>query len=386
MTSIRKRTWPLKNGGERGVWQVDYKDGEGKRRSRQFPHKKDATAWATQANWEVSRGIHTPDAASVTVSEACDIWIRQAETNGRERGTIIQYRQLARLHIKPFLGAEKLSRLKAAHIISFRNQLLASRSQSMAKKALQALSTVLNEAMNRGLVAQNVASGVKFGNDKRSKKKAEIPSRDELRALISHADEDFRPFILTAISTGLRISELRGLLWKDVDLEAALLTVSQRADKFRQIGDPKSGAGSRTLPISRAVVAELREWKLRCPAGEAMLVFPNREGRVQDYAHLLKRKFKPLQIKAGVCDPVLVDGVPKLDKHGNHVMKARYGFHALRHAAASAWIKQRVDLKRLQVWMGHESIELTLNTYGHLIEDAEGDAKIIEAAHAELFL
>lgn len=104
---------------------------------------------------------------------------------------------------------------------------------------------------------------------------------------------------------------------------------------------------------------------------------------MQQYGHLLRRKFFPLQIKAGVCDPVIEDGEPKLDKKGNQVFEARYGFHALRHAAASAWIKQRIDLKRLQVWIGHESIQLTIDLYGHLIADASEDAKLIAAAQAE---
>jgi integrase len=65
-------------------------------------------------------------------------------------------------------------------------------------------------------------------------------------------------------------------------------------------------------------------------------------------------------------------------------MEARYGFHSLRHAAASAWIKQRIDLKRLQVWMGHSGIQLTLDTYGHLLTDASGDAALIAAAQDAL--
>ncbi|MGR4893318.1 tyrosine-type recombinase/integrase [Sphingopyxis sp. LARHCG72] len=169
-----------------------------------------------------------------------------------------------------------------------------------------------------------------------------------------------------------------------MDFKAKTITVAQRADKYCHLGPPKSEAGYRTIPIGDALVTELKRWKLRCPIGDFDLVFPNRAGNVQDYGHLLRRQFFPLQIKAGVCDPVLVDGKPKLDAKGQPVQAARYGLHSLRHAAASAWIKQRIDLKRLQVWIGHENIELTLDTYGHLIMDAEGDAALIAAAQAEL--
>lgn len=379
MPAIRKRVWTAPNGEERVAWLVDYRDGAGKRRFKQFARKRDADAWITQAAWEVSKGVHTADSQSATVSAACDIWIKRAEAEGLERGTLQQYRQLAELHIKPFLGAERLSKLKAAQVEAYRDDLLATRSKAMARKAVRGLSSVLSEAMRRGLVAQNVASGVKFARTAREKGKIEIPTREELKALLAYAGDDFRPFVMTAILTGLRASELRGLTWSNVDLKGGAIKIVQRADKFNKIGPPKSEAGHRSIPISAALVSELRAWKLRCPKGDLGLAFPNSAGGIQDYSHLLRRRFFPLQIKAGVCDPT-----GQVDKDGKPVMKARYGLHALRHAAASAWIKQKIDLKRLQVWIGHENIQLTLDTYGHLIEDAAADAMLVEASHADL--
>ena len=66
------------------------------------------------------------------------------------------------------------------------------------------------------------------------------------------------------------------------------------------------------------------------------------------------------------------------------IWKPRYGLHSLRHAAASAWINQGVDLKRLQVWIGHATIQLTIDTYGHLITDAQADAALASGAEAAL--
>lgn len=379
--STRKRTWTAPSGEQKTAWLVDYRDGAGKRRFKQFARKKDADAWITQAAWEVSKGIHTPDSQSVTVADACDLWIMRAGARGLERGTLVQYRQLSDLHIKPLIGGQKLSRLTAAHVVSFRDKLLETRSKVMARKAVRALSSVLTDAMEQSLVAQNVAAGVKIARTTRERGKVEIPTKDELKALLGHSGYDFRPFVMTAILTGLRASELRGLTWDNVDLKGASIKVTQRADKFNKIGPPKSKAGYRSIPISDALVAELRAWKLRCPKGELGLVFPNSAGNVQDYSHLLRRRFFPLQIRAGVCEPS-----GKQDKDGNPVMEPRYGLHALRHAAASAWIKQRIDLKRLQVWIGHENIQLTLDTYGHLIDDAAEDAKIVAEVANELWM
>lgn len=384
MASVRKREWTNRDGTKTVKWLVDYKDQFGKRRFRNFNLKREADAWIVGAAWEVATGVHTADSQTITVAEACEMWIRTAEANDRERGTIQQYRQLADLHIKPLIGAEKLSRLTRPKAEAFRDELLKTRSKAMTGKAVRALSSVLREAMRHGVLSQNVASDVKVTRSSRERSKVVIPTMAELRSLLGKAGDDFRPFLMTALMTGLRSSELRGLPWSDINLQLGTITVSQRADKYCQVGPPKSAAGYRTIPIGSALIALLEEWKPRCPKGEKDLVFPNSVGGVQDYAHLLRRNFFPLQIAAGVCVPQLVAGRPRLDDAGRTIMKARYGLHALRHAAASAWIKQRIDLKRLQTWIGHENIQLTLDTYGHLIEDAAGDAALIAAVQEAL--
>lgn len=384
MTSIRKRVWTKSDGSQSVKWLVDYKDQSGKRRFRNFDRKRDAEAWITQAAWEVSRGVHTADSQTITVTAACNNWIKAAEANDRERGTIQQYRQLANLHIKPLIGAEKLSQLTRPKVEAFRDRLLETRSKAMAGKAIRALSSVLREAMRHGLIAQNVAVDVRVTRSSRERRKVVIPTTAELRSLLEHAGDDLKPLLMTAMMTGLRSSELRGLAWTTVDLKKGLITVSQRADKYCQIGPPKSAAGYRSIPIGPSLATLLKVWKLRCPKGERGLVFPNLVGGVQDYGHLLKRLFFPLQIKAGVCDPKVVGREPVLDAKGRAIMKPRYAMHALRHAAASAWIKQRIDIKRLQVWIGHENIELTIDTYGHLIEDPESDLALIAAVQEAL--
>ena len=101
---------------------------------------------------------------------------------------------------------------------------------------------------------------------------------------------------------------------------------------------------------------------------------------------MLRRTFFPLQVRAGLGQPKLdAKGKPVLDEEGEAVLTGKYGFHTLRHAAASGWIESNIDLKRLQVWIGHENIRLTLDTYGHLLKDAEKDAELALRASRDLF-
>lgn len=384
--AIRKRSWIAPTGEKKAAWLVDYRDQSGKRRAKQFARKKEAEEYATRAQNEVRQGTHTHDRDSITVSVAADLWIAAAEAERLERSTTKRYRELAELHIKPRFGELKLTSLTKPLVQDFRLELLQTKSRAMAAKALRALSAILSNAMEIGAINQNVAATVKVGKLKREAEKIIVPERADLKAMIAAADDKSRPIILTAITTGLRSSELRGLRWQDIDLAAGTISVRQRADQWGQIGAPKSEAGRRTIPIPPELISELKAWKLRSPISKKDLAFPSSTGTPQRHNNMLRRMFFPLQVKAGLGVPKLdATGKPVLDEEGQAVLTGKYAFHSLRHAAASGWIESNIDLKRLQVWIGHENIRLTLDTYGHLLKDAEKDAELAMRASRDLF-
>ena len=199
------------------------------------------------------QGTHTAQNKSITVAEAAEDWITAVELEGRERSTVAQYRQHAELHINPRLGGEKLAKLTTPRVNAFRDDLLATLSRPMAKKVLTSLKSLLRDARRRGNVAQNVALDVSIKTDKRNKRKlkvgVDIPAPDEIKKIVHALSGKWRPMLLTAIFTGLRASELRGLRWSDVDLKRGELTVHQRADRYNAVGAPKSERGKRTLPL-----------------------------------------------------------------------------------------------------------------------------------------
>lgn len=386
MTAIRKRSWLTPAGVSKTAWLVDYRDQSGKRRAKQFARKKDAEEYAERSRTEVRQGTHTHDRDSITVAIAADLWIAASEAERLERSTTKRYRELAELHIKPRLGALKLTTLTKPLVQDFRLLLLQTISRAMAAKVLRALSAILGNAMEIGAINQNVASTVKVGKLKREAEKIIVPDRVDLKAMIAAAGDTERPLILTAITTGLRSSELRGLRWQDIDLAAGTISVRQRADQWGQIGPPKSEAGKRTVPIPPELVSELKRWKLRSPPSRQDLAFPSSTGTPIRHNNMLRRMYFPLQLRAGLSVfKVDAKGQDILDDDGQPVLIAKHSFHALRHAAASAWIESNIDLKRLQVWIGHENIRLTLDTYGHLLKDDAKDAELALLASRDLF-
>ena len=140
-------------------------------------------------------------------------------------------------------------------------------------------------------MAQNVALDVSVKSDKRGKVRlkagVDIPTPDEVRRIVHAATGRARPVLITAIFTGLRNSELRGLRWDEVDLKKGKLHVRQRADRFGKIGKLKSEAGDRVIPLGPLVVNTLREWRVTCPKGELGLTFPNGKGKLWDHVHIV---------------------------------------------------------------------------------------------------
>ncbi|MDX0127371.1 tyrosine-type recombinase/integrase [Sinorhizobium meliloti] len=393
--SVRKREWVTPKGEKKSAWVVDYVDTKGKRRLKTFKLKKEADQFAATASVEVREGVHVADSATITIEEAGKLWLKSGDAAGLERTTLDQRRQHLNLHIVPLAGAVKLTKVTAPWLRSFQDELREKgRSAAMVKRITVSLGSILADAQGRGLVVRNAVhelskarSGTK-ASEKRAKAKLrvgrDIPTNSEIRAILDAATGRYRPLLVTMIFTGIRASEARGLRWEDVDLKQAVLHVRQRADRYGDVGMPKSEAGQRTVPLPPIAVNTLKEWKLACPKSDAGLVFPNTAGNIENHQNMLKRGLWPMLIAAGVTTTT-----DELDKEGKPILAAKYsGFHALRHWYASWCINRKVDggleltAKAVQARMGHSSIQVTFDTYGHLFPSVDEGAEMAAAERA----
>ena len=221
-----------------------------------------------------------------------------------------------------------------------------------------------------------MAAGVVIGAEKRKRKLEpgrDIPTPAEIKRLIDAAKGGrLRALLLTAVFTGLRASELRGLRWSDVDLKAGELHVRQRADRYNEIGVPKSKAGTRSVPLPPEALAALKSWKLA--QGGTSLVFSTSTGQIEHHSNML-RSLAPVMKAAGV-----VNG-----KGGS-----KYALHAFRHFFASWCINPKnrggreLPAKVVQQLLGHSSIVMTLDVYGHLFPKGDDRAELAAASSALL--
>jgi integrase len=379
--SVRKREWVTPAGKAKFAWQVDYRDSHGKRRAKQFARKKEADEFELTAGHEVRHGTHTADSQSITIAEAAKLWLARAEREDLERSTIAAYGQHVRLHINPYLGAKRLNQLTKPMVEAYRDGLLEQgRSRPMVARVLRSLTAIVSEAERTGFTAKNPCRGVTMRRARREQAKVLPPTKADMRLMIEAA-RNARPMdyalLLVLLFAGLRASEVRALPWRNVDLSRGLITVDQRADFQNIIGPPKTAAGWRTIPVPNTVVAALTNWKALCPASDLGLVFPSREGTPIFHPNIVVGFQEPIQIAAGVTTPRMKDGEAVVGKDGAIAREGRYTLHSFRHAAASLWIEQRVAPKRVQTWMGHSSIQVTFDTYGHLFAAIEDDAAVM---------
>jgi integrase len=387
MAKVRKRTWKNKLGEAKTAWLVDYTDSRGGRRRKHFLNKKTADAFRVQIESQMQAGTYRPNADRITIKDVCESFLEHcAGRNQRDermtRKMLVVYKgHVANhiLHLDHGLGSRKLSQLTARSIGYFRDRLRdAGVGVPTTRKILATLHSALAYAISQDWVATNAAHGTRvIGPRGEGSKKIVPPSKADMAALLSTADEDVRIKLTFAASTGVRAGEQWAVRWRDVDLEVGQLHICRRVDAYGEEGVPKSAAGIRTVPMSSQLTARLRAWKLKSKfKAPDDLVFPNEEGNHTSHDNLVKRHFNPLFDR--------LEAAHQAEPTQFLVSPRRFNWHALRHFAVSCWIEAGFAPKAVQTFAGHASLQITMDRYGHLFPN-EDHKKAMDQIANELF-
>lgn len=401
--SIRKRTWKNSDGVVSTRWIVDIMDANGHRERRQFESRKEADAFRIATEGQMRAGTFRGDASKFTVKDAADRFLEHCQ--GRhQRGERMTRQNLktmeghignyicrdpmrhegkARpLRLKPFdgrIGSLKLSQLTARSVGDFRDRLRdVGVTVVTTRKILSTLQQLLQHAIDRDMIAINVARGVKvIGRRDEGARKIVPPTKEAMRALLAVADEDFRVKLAFAGATGVRAGELHALRWQHIDFAKGEVKIETRVDAYGEEDVTKTAAGMRVIPLAQPLILMLKEWKLRTKRKQAEeLVFPNRRGRYTGHDNMIKRKFLPL------FDLLVEKRRQYPTQHPEP--PARFNWHALRHFAVSCWIEAGLSPKTVQTFAGHSSLQVTMDRYGHLFK-SDDHKKAMDAIAADMF-
>lgn len=387
MASVRRRTWKAASGENKSAWVVDYGDSRGVRQRKHYLSKKAADAFRIQIEGQMQAGTYRAAADKITVKEVCENFLehcagRHERDERMTRKMLAVYKGHASNHIlhpDHGLGNRKLSQLTARSVGDFRDRLRrAGVTVPTTRKILATLHSALAYAVSQDWITANAAHGTRvIGPRDEGSRKIVPPSKFDMGATLSGADEDLRIKLTFAACTGVRAGEQWAVRWRDVDLESGYLHIGRRVDAYREEGVPKSAAGVRTVPISNQLTAMLKAWKLRSKFKTPDdLVFPNDNGNHTSHDNLIKRRFGPLfdRLEAAfLADPTRFPAPPR-----------RFNWHALRHFAVSSWIEAGFAPKTVQTFAGHASLQVTMDRYGHLFP-SDDHKKAMDQIAKDLF-
>lgn len=291
-------------------------------------------------------------------------WLESTKGSVRPR-TWERYEQYVRVHATPVIGRVVLSRLAPQHLQQlYANRIEAGLSESSVAHLHSVMHTALRQAEAWGAVQRNVARLVNPPRVRRHEMRTLSPA--EARMLLQAASSDrYEALFAVAVSTGMRLGELLGLRWRDVQLDAATLRVIaslQATKEGYQFVEPKSARSRRQIALTQTAVAALRRHR----AAQALerfrhgrvwhdldLVFTSENGGPVDDTNLRTRHFYPLLARAGL---------------------PRLRLHDLRHTAATLMLGRGVHPKIASEMLGHSQIAVTLDLYSHVTPTMQRDA------------
>lgn len=274
--------------------------------------------------------------------------------------TYISYESKLKNHLLPYIGQCSLNELTSADLQETVNHLRSSLSPSSLRAVFRVLRTCLNEAVKKELLTMNPLDQVNFPSEEHQKVKA-FSAEEQDRIITAISNEKYLP-ILTAMYTGLRIGEIAGLTWEDIDWEEEVLYVRNNAQRVRMnkansqsklvIMSPKTALSQRVIPLNESLLKKLRQLQ---KVSNSRFVFSSNNAPLDP--RTIRNRFKKIKKIAQVPD------LP---------------FHALRHTFATRCIENGVTITTISALLGHRSIKMTLDIYtsSFISEKREAISKI----------
>lgn len=300
-----------------------------------------------------------------TVQEFFDHWLDTTVSHEVKPRTLFDYRLVLQRYVYPDIGQTHLQKLTAQRIQAlYHKRLQAGLGPRTIQLAHAVLRRGLQQAVAWQLIPRNPADAVRRPRVERKQPQTLEP--EQVARFLQAASEDRLHALYTlAVTAGLRLGELLGLRWSDINLDAGTLTVAQTLGYLGSkyfFGTPKSKASHRTIDLPTVTVADLRRWRREQEQERFLvdaaweypdLVFTTTVGSPLNPSNVRSRSFLAILERAD-C--------PKIR------------FHDLRHTAATLMLAQGVQARVLQDVLGHADIRMTLGTYAHVLREQKKEA------------
>ena len=370
-----------------GRWIAQLRDKRsGKTVQRSAKSEREARKLLREMTSRVDSGQRAVD-KSVTFRTYAEEWLEQRAERGRTGGTVGEYERILRRDVFPRIGGKKLGSITETDVENILYELLTERdlSASSLGQVKKAIAAVLTDAMKSKSVTVNVARGVDIPDRARGPKVAEMPTTEEVRALIAATSGTPLGRVLVVLAmSGARIGELLGATWESIDLNSGEWVISRTTSKDRQgrviLGDHTKSKRVRIIDLPPTAVAALREQRryvleLRLAVKQWQdhdLIFPSERGTVIDPRNLRKK-----------LDSAKKQAEKLLEESGAEVRPYPGSFHSMRHYFSGTSLG-RLQPAEVQQLLGHSTLRMTTSVYGHLTPRARSEGPSAVAAELGL--
>ena len=366
----------IRNGVQKG-WRASItigRDANGKLKRKEFTGKTQADVKKKLEEYkkEMLLGTVSND-DKITVSEWYYTWLFDYRIKDLKPKSFEKYEGIYRNYIKDSeLGKVKLKDLRTTHIQRYYNKLQNqdNKPPSTIRGINTRLKPCLGEAEKQGYINKNYCKMVTLPKNNATKDIQVLSQTDQQRFIEAIKGHKLEMLFLIALSTGLRLGELLGLKWSDIDFNTGMLTVNrtlsrvknQDTGKYEVIEQiPKTKNSNRVIPIPSNILTKFKDHKKiqskqRLFVGEAYI--NNNYVFTDDIGNPIDDKRPGRNLKSILT---------KLDINP-------IKFHALRHTYATRLFEANVPPKTVQVLMGHYDISITMDIYTHVMEDTKLEA------------
>jgi integrase len=330
-----------------GNFEARYWDTDGRRRGKTFRTRKAASDFLNRVNADVLRGEYIdPKQGQTPFKAVAEQWL--AMSRHLKPKTLRGYESIVHHHLLPTFGEKPVAAIKQSSVRAFLNDMTASGAQpGTVRNAYRALSPILALAVTDGYIRSNPCNGVKL--PKAAREEMVFLTESEVAALATAITSPYGVLINFAAYTGLRAGEIAALKVERLDrLHRSALVSESVADVNGQlITGPTKNYSRRTVSLAPFLVEELTEYLETHPKKATDLLFTSPTGQPFRHNNFYGRHFRPAVVKA----------LPA-EKRGMR-------FHDLRHTCAAFLIAGGAHPKDIKDWLGHSSITVTIDRYGH---------------------
>ena len=361
--SIRKR--------KDGTWEARVTigisaDGKQQRKSLYGKTRQEVSAKMTDLLNNLQKGIIT-NPTEMTLAEWLDYYMSEYKKRYVKPTTYINYTVKVKNHIKPAIGHYKLKALRQDIIQKFVNSLSdKGLAPSTVIDVYKLLSNALETAVDDGLIVRNTANRVKL--PKTTKPQINVLTQEQQNAFVEQAKVTYMGVVyIFDLCTGMRLGELLGLKWQDIDFEQNQLHIRRILRKVKdpdnadehwhlEFGTPKTPSSDRIIPLNETAIKVLADvWeqqeKNKEKASTAYedndLVFATQLGRPLDPTNMRRTCYS-------ICEKIGV---------------SNFHPHCLRHTFTTRGAENNVDVRVMQKFLGHATIKETADTYTHVLND-----------------